>query len=556
MEYIIRKDESALDNREKENLIRTIEKLEQFYPNRKIFAFDALCPTQRKDSSALSKRLGYESVESFLAAYGFEVISGSEVYELRKNCNIKPGEEPSFIKDRIDAAIHNLNEFYPDHIIDSGIKREHKRLASNLTGFWQWLGYKSLGDMLAAYGFTYSLSENASKGGRPSTVNPSAIIEELKNRYPNGIELTALEIKAANPDLKIKSVMNKSKELFGMTFTDYLTEQGIIRKHIKTAEEIAANIAAHEAWKKEYEDKKASEDLASYETYYQRAYLGWRTLPYTAEQLFKENSNYKSKRRIDNIVERFGIDADSHFMQLGVLTTDNSDNDFRALIQNISFEKIIQETGLPIYFIEDQSKERETESRQVVYYETAEKNDKPSGTVGTSDLQLEGLSKATSDLNDKKLTTIQLECLSAIKSLSAQSPVVKAADVVRLTGRSKSSISVHLNALRDMGLVNIGDNGWITVNGEETDCERSQAISKSDEEIMTWIAGLGVGGTQYEYLTTIASLSKKAPIVRSIDICNALGKSRSTVSTALKAMKEAGYIKVDNDKGWISLNID
>ena len=551
MADIIRRDESILTENEQNLLERTLEKLEQYYPEHKTYSMDALCNTQRMNCNSLSKKLGYDNVDEFLIAYGFEPIKGQDVIELRKNIGITPGNEPELVKARVDNSIKSLNEYYPNHIIEGALQSQHKNLAQTLAALWQWMGYTSMEEMLAAYGFTY-----IAKAGRKPSVDPEAIIEELKNRYPNGVELTALEIKAANPDLKIKSVMNKSKELFGMTFTDYLTEQGIIRKHIKTAEEIAANIAAHEAWKKEHEDKKASEDLASYETYYQRAYLGWRTLPYTAEQLFKENSNYKSKRRIDNIVERFGIDADSHFMQLGVLTTDNSDNDFRELIQNISFEKIIQETGLPIDFIEDQSKERETESRQVVYYESAEKNDKPSGAVGTSDLQLEGLSKAISDLNDKKLTTIQLECLSAIKSLSAQSPVVKAADVVRLTGRSKSSISVHLNALRDMGLVNIGDNGWITVNGEETDCERSQAISKSDEEIMTWIAGLGVGGTQYEYLTTIASLSKKAPIVRSIDICNALGKSRSTVSTALKAMKEAGYIKVDNDKGWISLNID
>ena len=117
MAEIIRKDESVLTEKEKGVLDRTLEKLEQFFPEHKVFAFDAICAQQRENSVKLSKKLGYESVDDFLNAYGFEPIKGSAVYEVRKNCGINPGEEPELIKERVDYAINSLNEYYPNHVI-------------------------------------------------------------------------------------------------------------------------------------------------------------------------------------------------------------------------------------------------------------------------------------------------------------------------------------------------------------------------------------------------------------------------------------------------------
>lgn len=333
MAEIIKRDESILTEKEKSTLNRLMEKLEQFYPEHKTYAMDALCSQQRETSAKYAKKLGYSTVADFLLAYGFESIKGSEVYEVRKNCGIKPGEEPDFIKERIDNAISSLNEYYPDHIIKGSIQREHKSLGSNLGGFWQWLGYKSMEDMLAAYGFN---SEQV-KGGRPSTVDPNEIVAELKKRYPEGTEMTAAEIKAANPDLKIKSIMNKSKELFGMTFGDYLLEQGIIRKHVKTADEIEAKKIAQKEAKETYENNRARADLADYEVFCINKYLGWQPLPENTEQLFRDNSNFMIKRRMDGIVDRLEIDADDYFKKLGVLSTEETDNELRRLIQYIDF---------------------------------------------------------------------------------------------------------------------------------------------------------------------------------------------------------------------------
>lgn len=54
------------------------------------------------------------------------------------------------------------------------------------------------------------------------------------------------------------------------------------------------------------------------------------------------------------------------------------------------------------------------------------------------------------------------------------------------------------------------------------------------------------------YLETIYILSKKLPEVRSIDVANELGFKKSSVSVAMKHLRENEYITV-NEGGYISL---
>ena len=54
------------------------------------------------------------------------------------------------------------------------------------------------------------------------------------------------------------------------------------------------------------------------------------------------------------------------------------------------------------------------------------------------------------------------------------------------------------------------------------------------------------------YLETILVLSKTLPVVRSVDIANELGFKKSSVSVAMKNLRENGYITVDKD-GYIRL---
>ena len=54
------------------------------------------------------------------------------------------------------------------------------------------------------------------------------------------------------------------------------------------------------------------------------------------------------------------------------------------------------------------------------------------------------------------------------------------------------------------------------------------------------------------YLETILVLSKKLPVVRSVDIANELGYKKSSVSIAMKNLREKDYIDVSGS-GFISL---
>ena len=54
------------------------------------------------------------------------------------------------------------------------------------------------------------------------------------------------------------------------------------------------------------------------------------------------------------------------------------------------------------------------------------------------------------------------------------------------------------------------------------------------------------------YLETILILSKKLPVVRSVDIANELGFKKSSVSVAMKNLREKQYITV-TDSGFIYL---
>lgn len=54
------------------------------------------------------------------------------------------------------------------------------------------------------------------------------------------------------------------------------------------------------------------------------------------------------------------------------------------------------------------------------------------------------------------------------------------------------------------------------------------------------------------YLETILVLSKKLPVVRSVDIANELGFKKSSVSIAMKNLREKNHITV-TDSGFIYL---
>lgn len=54
------------------------------------------------------------------------------------------------------------------------------------------------------------------------------------------------------------------------------------------------------------------------------------------------------------------------------------------------------------------------------------------------------------------------------------------------------------------------------------------------------------------YLETILILSQRLPVVRSVDIATEMNFKKSSVSVAMKNLRENGYIKV-SDSGFITL---
>lgn len=63
---------------------------------------------------------------------------------------------------------------------------------------------------------------------------------------------------------------------------------------------------------------------------------------------------------------------------------------------------------------------------------------------------------------------------------------------------------------------------------------------------------MNVNESAENYLETILVLSKKLPVVRSVDICAELGYKKSSVSIAMKNLREKGHITV-TDAGFIYL---
>lgn len=147
----------------------------------------------------------------------------------------KPGKEPENIQRRLNTLFAKLDAAYPDKVI-CGLGREHKKWAETVTELYRILGYKDNESFLNAYGYT--LLRVA--GGRPTSTDANAIIEELKKRYPNGSGFLKIDdLFDANPDLapKKKTLMNTSKEKFGMTLAQYLKSIGILKAIEETLED-------------------------------------------------------------------------------------------------------------------------------------------------------------------------------------------------------------------------------------------------------------------------------------------------------------------------------
>ena len=203
-------------------------KLEQYYPEHKVFAFDSICFKLREKATLYAKIYGFNNATAFLAEYGYEMISGDAVKQLRYPPKYQPGDEPDIIKNKVESAITRLEAAYPDKIIQGAIEREHKHLSSDVTGLYQWLGYEDRKSFLEAYGFQYIISNS----GRP-TINVDEIISILREKTKGGPYNEYNQMVADNPDIagSLKTIRNDAQQLFGMSLLQYFTQEGIIDRY-------------------------------------------------------------------------------------------------------------------------------------------------------------------------------------------------------------------------------------------------------------------------------------------------------------------------------------
>mgnify|MGYP003308664474 CR=1 FL=1 len=220
-----------IDSKVEASVQRFFEKLEKYYPEHKVFAFDSIDKNLRETMASLVKKTGCSSAQEFLEAYGYEIITSHEVKKIRSKVIYTPGNEPEIVKNKVDNLIAKLWEYYPDGVV-SKLQAQHKNVSKSLSGLYQWLGYESNAKMLEAYGFK---SESKESGGRPSN-DYRALIDELLKRYENKkkVETVGLLLHE-NQDMasNIKTLQNKANELFGKTLAAYFNEIGLLKEVVK-----------------------------------------------------------------------------------------------------------------------------------------------------------------------------------------------------------------------------------------------------------------------------------------------------------------------------------
>ena len=214
---------NLFDNASIKNIL---PKLNALYPEHKVFALSSLDDTLREKLNELYKSLEYLDLGAFLKDLGYEIIPSSAVKDLRSEVLYSPGFEPEPIKTKINNMLALLEQYYPSHIIDGGLQSDHKSLSGSISGLYQWLGYPDTPSFLEAYGYQY----NPGSGGRREN-DYQSLIEALLSKYAEGPKPKNMGILIfENPEYRgqLKTLQNKSSELFGMSLKAFFTEIGLL----------------------------------------------------------------------------------------------------------------------------------------------------------------------------------------------------------------------------------------------------------------------------------------------------------------------------------------
>ena len=148
--------------------------------------------------------------------------------------NYSPNMEPENLKKKLKSLFEKLDSAYPDKSI-IGLHSDHKQWGEAVTTLYRELGYPDGKSFLEAYGYQYGRKDNP--GGRPKSVDPEAIIKEFQEKYPNGSPFKKAEELFAGTEYesKLKTIMNQSKDVFGMPLGKYLLSIGLLQPKAETS---------------------------------------------------------------------------------------------------------------------------------------------------------------------------------------------------------------------------------------------------------------------------------------------------------------------------------
>ncbi len=210
------------------------KKLEEYYPDKNVFALDGMDRQLSKDLPALCAQTEFGSVDDLLRAYGFKKVSAAEAVEKRAGFRYEPGSEPDIIRKKIDSVLASLKSKYPSGRIFESLTAKDPKLARSVIALSQWLGYHSSSEFLGAYGIEYSYSDAVGR----KAIDHEKIIGALRERYcapgaekPERVSQIIRDLPELSSSLK--TISNSAYERFGCTLNDYLTQIGILRKSEK-----------------------------------------------------------------------------------------------------------------------------------------------------------------------------------------------------------------------------------------------------------------------------------------------------------------------------------
>lgn len=130
------------------------------------------------------------------------------------------------IKKLEEHCIRELEQYYPQHVIESGVDSAHKKLGERLARARKLIGYESRTAMLEAWGFEVNV-----RTGHPRNLDIHNLLAELTARYEHREKPCSLEALAEeNPDLKdqIRRANYSGNRLLGISFPKELKRRGIL----------------------------------------------------------------------------------------------------------------------------------------------------------------------------------------------------------------------------------------------------------------------------------------------------------------------------------------